>query len=433
MRTVALAKREPEVVSQQYSLYHLAHERSVSTRSLLDTLHALVENTVNGLAECAPTLSIHRYNDVAEILPRWQAFEQDAHGTLYQSALWCRAWMETAGKAQGAEPVILTFQRGESIRVLLPLQIRRRQGVRVLEWLTAPHHGYGAPMLAKDLDEEERGWLMGDIARVLAEAGQFDAIALTETPERISTAINPMWDHCNIAGANASYAVKLTPDFEALNRARCGAERRRTARKHEAGLARAGTLRFGLTQSKEELHRLIDVMFDQQEKRLAELGVHKAFGPDEHRFIHRLADLQDERHPVLAPYHLAVGDAVQAVALGGIHGGRYWALISSLAAGPLRKHSPGDVTLRMALKACCERGLTSFDFSTGEAPYKALWADEVIRLGVVLRGRNWRGFLWAGAMAARLTLKRIVKQTPVLLAASKALRRVLFGRKPEES
>jgi CelD/BcsL family acetyltransferase involved in cellulose biosynthesis len=364
------------------------------------------------------------------LLPRWQAFERAAHGTLYQSALWCRAWMETAGRARGVKPVILTLERGGDIRILLPLQIRRRQGVRVLEWLTAPHHGYGAPMLARDLEETELLWLTQGWDALLAEAGRFDAVALTEIPERLPERDNPVWRHCNIAGANASYALALPGDFETLNKAKCGAERRRTARKHEAGLARSGEMRFGLTASKDELHSLIDVMFEQQEKRLAEHGIRKAFGPDEHRFMHRLADLQDDDAPVLAPYHLAIDGAVQAVALGGIHGERYWALISSLAAGPLRKYSPGDVALRLTLKACCERGLKGFDLSPGAAPYKIQWADDVIALGALLQGRNWRGMAWAGAMTAKLGMKRVIKQTPALLTAAQGLRKALFGRQP---
>lgn len=380
------------------------------------------------IAERAPVLSIRCYDRPEDLLPRWRDFERNADGTLYQTGLWCKAWLETVGQARGVAPVILTLERGREIRALLPLQIRRRQGVRVLEWLSAPHHGYGAPLLARDLDADERAMLGESFDRMLAEAGPFDAVALTEIPDRIMAAENPLWGHCNIAGANASYALALNSDFEAINRAHCGAERRRTARKHEAGLSRAGAMRFGLTETKAELHRLIDVMFAQQEKRLAELGVRDAFGPDEHRFIHRLAELQDEADPVLAPYHLSVDGAVQAVALGGLHGGRYWALISSLAAGPLRKYSPGDVTLRLTLKACCERGLTGFDLSAGAAPYKTQWADEVIPLGVILRGRSWRGFVWAGAMAARLSLKRVFKQTPMLLRASLALRRALYGK-----
>jgi CelD/BcsL family acetyltransferase involved in cellulose biosynthesis len=378
------------------------------------------------------TVTLRRHDGIEAVLPRWREFEREAHGTLYQSALWCRAWSETAGAARKVQPVILTLERAGEIRALLPLQIRRRQGVRVLEWLTAPHHGYGGPMLARSLAEEERRSLTHEWDRILATAGPFDAVSLTEIPERLPECENPLWDHCNMMGANDSYALALTPDFDALHRSKSSAERRRSARKHEAALARAGSLSFGLPASKEDLHRLIDAMFEQQEKRLAEHGIRRAFGPDEHRFVHRLADLQDDADPVLAPYHLSIDGAVQAVALGGLYGHRYWALISSLAAGPLRKYSPGDAALRMTIKACCERGLKGFDLSAGVAPYKIQWADETIRLGAVLRGRNGRGIAWAGSMALKSTLKRLVKQTPPLLRASKALRRMLFGRAPEK-
>ena len=169
-------------------------------------------------------------------------------------------------------------------------------------------------------------------------------------------------------------------------------------------------------------------MFSQQQARLAEHGVHGVFGPAERRFIHRLAERQDETRPLLLPYSLTCNDEVLSVMLGGSFGGTYWALISSLAATPLRKHSPGDLALRQTIAATCRRGLTRFDFAAGDTSYKLHWADEVLPLHTVLGAVSLRGFAWAILSAAGTLAERIVKSSPMLRAAALTLRRWLAGR-----
>ena len=63
---------------------------------------------------------------------------------------------------------------------------------------------------------------------------------------------------------------------------------------------------------------------------------------------------------------------------------------------------------------------------------QADWADDVITMSMILRGRNLPGVLWAGAMALRLWVKRQIKMTPQLHHLSQALRRMLFGTRQHQ-
>ena len=367
---------------------------------------------------------------MAAALPAWSAFERQALSTLYQSSVWCRAWAETAGRELNVTPQIIIARNSDHrIQFIIPLQLRRRQGIKVLEWLGAPHHNYGYGIFDPDFMADAAFWFEANWDRVLAEVGAFDAIALTEMPNRLFGFDNPLRGIANMSAANPSFAMHLSLEFEPIHAQKKSAARRRSARKHENGLAQAGHIEFGLPRGKAEYRTLIDVMFDQQKDRLAELGIHGVFGARERQFVHRLAELQDEDDPLLAPYRLTCDGEVIAVMLGGLHANCYWALISSLAAGPLRKHSPGDLALRRTIEACCQRGLSAFDFSAGESSYKRAWADEVITMSVVLRGRNLHGLLWAGAMALSIWAKRNVKRSPALLSLMHAARRITLGRR----
>ena len=365
---------------------------------------------------------------IAASLADWRRFEREAVGTLYQNSTWCQAWSETVGSSIQISPrIVFVTNAAAEIQLVLPLQIRRRQGVRVLEWLGSPHHNYGLGLYRPAFLAVAEDWFATHWDRLLSLIGGFDAIALTEMPDSLQGRPNPMRKLGNLRSANPSFHLDLEPDFEALHARRKSAERRRASRKHENGLAQAGPVWFGLPEDKASLISLIDTMFDHQRARLAELGIHGVFGPQERQFIQRLAEIQDADDPILAPYAFSCGGQVLAVMLGGLHGNTYWALISSLAPGPLRKYSPGDLALRRTIEACCKRGLTGFDFSAGDSAYKRGWTDDVIEMSCTVRGLNLRGIAWAGLFALRLAAKRAIKQSPLLFSVTQGMRRSLWG------
>lgn len=371
-------------------------------------------------------LAVHHSLEAAAA--QWQAFEADAWGTLYQSYLWCRAWMETAGVAVRVRPVIVTGHDSSGrMQFLLPLQLRRTFGVAILEWLGAPHGNYGHGLFRPAFLPEARQWFDVNWQAVLDVAGPYDAVSLREMPMQLQGQPHPMAGCFNLRGPNRSYAMVLAPDFVPFYAAKRSGEDRRAARKKEKALAQIGTVEFGLPSGKPALHATLDTMFRQQESRLAERGVHGVFGPVERAFIHRLADLQDESTPVLLPYELKLNGEPLAILLGGRFCGTYWALISSLAATNLRRMSPGDLALRRTVEACCQTGLSHIDFSSGDSRYKQSWADDVIDLHALLAGRTFKGLAYAGIRAAGLILKRSIKDSPALLALANALRRKLRG------
>lgn len=364
----------------------------------------------------------------------WQALEKEPGSTLYQSWIWCRAWLDTVGKSAGSEVrIIAGADDAENIHFLLPLQVRRHSGIRVLEWLGTPQITYGHGLFRPVADSSGQTWLQENWAQIIELAGPVDAVLLTEMPEAIGGYTHPLREFFNIACANRSYRMALTTDYEQLLAAKRSAETRRLYRKRERTLAAQGELSFGLPQDKAELHAVLALMFDQQEARLAERGVRRVFNPAERAFIHRIADLQDDANPVLLPYMLTYRGEIQSIMLGGLHGNTYWALISSLAASDLRKYSLGDMALRKTIEACCNRGLNSFDFAAGSADYKLHWADETISLGAVLSATNLRGLLWAMAVGLKITLRRLVKQWPLSRRLFDSARRVILGRSLKRS
>ncbi len=387
------------------------------------------EKTLAPVVKLRPALSLSVHACFEELRSEWTAFEKHAATTVYQSHMWCATWQETAGAARGTMPrIVVARNPAGQIVFILPMQVRRSFGLRILEWHGAPHCNYGYGVFARSFLPMAGSWFNEHGAEVLEIAGPADAIALTDMPDALCGHSHPLRFLFTMRGPNRSYSLALEPNYESVYASRRSKESRRTACKKDKALARTGSVEFGLPRGKEETREVLDIMFRQQESRLAEQGVHGAFGEAERRFIHRLAEKQDETRPFLLPYTLRCNGEILAVMLGGSFGGTYWALISSLASTPLRKYSPGDLALRQTIEAACQSGLDSFDFAAGDTSYKLHWASDVLPLNTALKANTLRGFAWTALAALATLVKHHVKRSPALRQAALGLRRWIAGR-----
>ncbi len=374
-------------------------------------------------------LSLSVHHSIDDLSPEWTDFEKDAASTVYQSHMWCSTWQETAGEARRTSPRIIIARNAIGrIVFILPLQLRRSLGLRILEWLGAPHCNYGYGIFSRSFLPLAPTWFTAHAPEVFALAGRIDAIALTDMPDTLCGYPHPLRALFTMRGPNRSYSLPLKSDYDSVYASRRSKESRRTARKKDQALARYGVVEFGLPNGKDETRQVLDTMFHQQQSRLAEKGVHGIFGEAERRFIQRLAEKQDGARPFLLPYCLKCDGEVLAVMLGGSFNGTYWALISSLACTPLRKYSPGDLALRSTIAAACKTGHKAFDFAAGDTSYKLHWASEVLALNSTLQAKTLRGFIWATFAALGTHAKHRIKRSPFLREAAHDLRRWIAGR-----
>jgi CelD/BcsL family acetyltransferase involved in cellulose biosynthesis len=370
--------------------------------------------------------------DAHALQTEWLGFQQRSAGTFFQTYQWCSAWLATAGAAKGAKPlIILGRDPAGDLLFLLPFCTRRRQGCSVLEWMGGQQMTYGYGLYDRRFLRQAGNWFATEGWSILARLPDIDAIDLAEMPLTWEDHEHPLESWFSFPGPNFSYLLRLESDYETVYTRKRSGETRRGNRKRDAKLMNAAKIEVGLAQDRAQMHRLIEDMFAQQRSRLAESGIHGVFDDHEIEFVHRLIDLPDAMQPVLLPYYMMADGELEAVALGGHHGGGYWALISSLGSPRLRRFSPGDALLRRTIEACCARGLKFFDFSSGSFDYKLAWADQSISLHHAVRGITWRGYVWALARTLALSAKRAIKRTPLLWNVLNRTRRTLLGRKAE--
>jgi CelD/BcsL family acetyltransferase involved in cellulose biosynthesis len=77
------------------------------------------------------------------------------------------------------------------------------------------------------------------------------------------------------------------------------------------------------------------------------------------------------------------------------------------------------------MRRAIERGLTYFDFTIGDEPYKRDWCDREVTLYDHLAAASLRAAPVVLALSAFRSGKRLVKQTPVLWHAFTRLRALI--------
>ena len=115
-----------------------------------------------------------------------------------------------------------------------------------------------------------------------------------------------------------------------------------------------------------------------------------------------------------------------AAHLGLVQRGRFYYLMLGWEAGEWRAFATGRLMLDAMLRWTCEQGLSVFDFTVGDEPYKQDWVDTDLPLYRYEAATSARGLAILSARAAGRGLRRRAKRVQWL---RNAIRR-LNGRPP---
>ncbi len=381
-----------------------------------------------------PAVTVTCHTSLEELGTVWTNFQQHAHTTAYNSYQWAAAWQATVGAQLQVKSRILVGRgiNGELL-FILPLQIRRRWRLDVLEWHGSPDISYGFGLFSKCFAGAARHWFEEHLAAVLGAVGEFDALCLLDMPESMLGLEHPLRRHFNLTATNETFMLRLNREYDTVYERKRNAETRRANRRKDARLQEMGELTFRNVAEPSELKSVIDVMLKDKVSRLAANGIHGVFEATEHRMVHMLAAArQPDGTPMFSTHALQLDGKLLAVTFGGVMNSCYWFYISSLAPkGPETKHSPGDYALRRTIEACCEGGLGTFDFGPGSAVYKTGWTDETTKLHCLVQARSLRALPFAMAIAVELWAKRRVKKIPLLKQLAFSVRRIFRSTKPD--
>jgi CelD/BcsL family acetyltransferase involved in cellulose biosynthesis len=353
----------------------------------------------------------------------WEEFQRGASAYVFQTREWLESWFERVGRRRPIRPCFVSVFDGEEVPVVFfPFQISTGKSVRELNWLGDELIDYGAPVVAAGGSQVDFSAVWSAVRPCLPPV---DLVRLSRIPEKIGGVGNPMLDlDCRRYHSSAHF-VDLEGDWEAFYGRHASPKTRSTDRRKHRRLSDMGELRVHATDGSDEglLSAITARMIEQKVDRYRELRAPNIMDKEGIKdfFARPTEGLRSSGTLHVSALELD-GKAI-ATHWGMKYDDRFYYFMPSYADGPWMRFSPGRLLLFELFKWCIEKGVTVFDFTIGDEPYKKDWCDREMHLYHYFEARTGKGRAAATLLRARAAL---LSNRLVLTVARKARR--LFNR-----
>lgn len=350
----------------------------------------------------------------AGVLAAWAELEAAAPCSIYQTRAWLVPWVAAFAGPRGLRPAFV-LARDDAGRpaALLCLGIHRHGPLRIARWLGGRDANFNLPLLARS------DWTPAELRHLLREAtaalgpSRPDLYALVNQPLAWGGAANPLAQLRRQPSPSFAYATTLPADAETLFAAKLSKETRKKLRRKEKRLAVLGPVTHEIVRGGAAQAETIDTFLALRNARFREQSIASPFEAPEMRAF--IVAACGGAPPGLDLHVLKAGARIVAVYGGAAHQGAWSGMFNAFDTDPaVAPSSPGDLLLGRIVAQACRVGATRFDLGVGAARYKTALCDEEIALFDAFVPMTLLGHAAAVAIAARQTVKRIVKSDPRL-------------------
>ena len=382
----------------------------------------------DALGSRVDTLTIAVHDDIRPLEAAWRALFERAGSNVYQSFDWIDAWLETAAKAGGIRPAIVTLHDGAALAMILPLGVERIGPLRVARHLGGEHANIRMPLVAPGwrgpADDEATDRLLARIAKAIGGVDLFDFDALPAdehgTPLMLARHGAARPARCNVP------VLKLEPDFAAVLAAHRGSRKAKKHRWQINALAPIGGYRLRRAESRSEAEAMFAAFRAEKALWFRRMGIDDSFAaPGIAPFFEALIARRwaEGGSTVIDIEAIEFGGAMHAILGSGCAKGRQSGYFLAVVDDEWRRVSPGELLIHDVVAAACARGTECIDLGRGEERYKASWLDTVESHVRLLRPVTLAGRLAIGGLRLRDMIERRIRGNARLWRLVQTLRR----------
>jgi CelD/BcsL family acetyltransferase involved in cellulose biosynthesis len=323
----------------------------------------------------------------------WGAIEPS---TPFQHPQWYDGWYGAFANTRGIVPLIAAItdtSTGERA-ALLPLILRKQDGIRIIEFADLDLTDYNAPVLgpAAPRDAGSARLMWRELLATLRKMpGGADLIRLRKLPVDLDGRPNPlaMLDEAGPCSLNGNLIV-TGEDYDAWRY-----QLERTARKELERSWRVFTRHpgagFRLAADADEALKFLATTEVQQGTRMQSLGLNFILNEEGCAGFYRSLVRDGVATGYAVASALTAGDEIVATLLGIRTGSRYVMIRISNAGGSWLNCSPGRLIIERTMAALHADGVREFDFSIGNYAYKRRFAVTRTPLVDLSAALGWRG------------------------------------------
>ncbi len=299
--------------------------------------------------------------------------------------------------------------------MLLPLCVRRRGGMTIIEFPDLGVSDYNAPIIAKHFEPSFAEW--DALWKRMAGALQGDFMRLEKMPRLIGSRANPLVQYqkkCRQMRI-AAWGMKLPPNFTVYMERVLAPTFARELTKKRRRIAKRGAVIYTIARTPAEKRDAFNILSRQRQARCDEMGRFNILSLERYRQFY-------ERVIVESPSFLAnigtlkVDGETIATVLTLEWFGTVYVLMSTFEGGEWKSCSLGNLTIQSAVEHAIRGGADFFDLTIGNESYKQHFGAASSELYSVLYPLTAKGMLATQALGVRArlgTLKRfLLRQSP---------------------
>lgn len=378
--------------------------------------------------------NISIFSSFEEIMPQWKEFEVNAPSTIYQTYAWQKAWQDTIGKEEGAQPLLVTASIDEKIVLLLPLIVVKKLGLITACFMGGDHANYKFALCDPNHFAAIRAALpplLEEIATL--KTPSIDIFDLTRVPlkwDNFETPLTAAFTHSPSPENGGS--VSMANDFDAVLAYGNAKRKRKILRAQERGLDALGGYEFYNAQNAIEGAEFYQLFMEQKQEWFAQRGIANPFdnAPTKAFFDALNQETANSGDELLNYSALKANGEVLGIIAHGTFKGQNFGYFTSMSMDEKYKTiSPGAFVFYKKIEECCMQGLRRFDFGVGGERYKKSWCDEHHDLVDIILPMTTKGRLYYAAIRLKRHAKQQIKNNDAVWAVFKKCRATLLGSK----
>lgn len=318
------------------------------------------------------TWSIRIHRDWRPLELAWRELEERGHASVFQSYDWIAPWYQSTTTSGLAEAVVVEISgTGRSQPVmLLPLALHREKRLRTITFADLGVSDYAMPVMAPDLGLTATSFA-GLWALVLDALPPCDLVRIRKIPQQLRGVPNPLatLEDCTPFAASA-YGIPLGMPFEQHAREVMGRKKFVGIRSKWNQLNEIAPVALETCQGSEATNALFDVFVAQRQARFRELGRADIFDDPLWHGFYRDVVRGTHGRPAAMVCALVAGGSPVATSLNLVFKNTILNLAQGFVPGPLDRFSPGILLHYRLMNWAAEHGLSYYDLTVGDEPYK---------------------------------------------------------------
>ena len=308
-------------------------------------------------------------------------------GTAFQHPAWLASLYGKLLVKLDVEPVILTGCKSDGqLIMVLPMALRSRFGIRLLEFADFGISDYNAPVLSRSLSTDEP--VLAEIRRLLPERlPKYDLLRIAKVRSEHVPLFGKLLEGSWIRHSFSAHETEKNIEHENWRQKAVSASFRKTLDRKKRRLFRDGKARMRKIVDANEISAALERLADLREGRFeGDLIQNEDF----REFYKSVA----ASNPGFAEVHvLEYADQPVGLVFGVVHNDTFCYLQIGCDYKNFGKHSPGYILYDEIYRDFIERGGRVFDFTVGDEPFKEKFGTKPVSMFQLLRARTLPGLL----------------------------------------